>query len=222
MSRRVPAKPNSSRRGPPLRLQSGQSALHCGPAKPAGALTRYPKQNALETQWRPGASAQAGNSAGVPQPRAKRDALRQGQCRCQGNAKNNGPSGQHHNSTLLSKAETKGRNSAFRLSKLRKRWGVVQAGRAVRCCLTLHSRGRPNGMAHWPSSAGACAPFCACCPACHAAGLPLNLNVRRHETKIFCPSLIPNAESTSPTYELRSLRSSIKPRRTACQQSETV
>jgi hypothetical protein len=35
-------------------------------------------------------------------------------------------------------------------------------------------------MAHWPSSAGACAPFCACCPVRQAAGLPLNSNVRRH------------------------------------------
>jgi hypothetical protein len=33
-------------------------------------------------------------------------------------------------------------------------------------------------MSHWPSSAGACAPFFACCPARHAAGLPLNSNVR--------------------------------------------
>jgi hypothetical protein len=34
-------------------------------------------------------------------------------------------------------------------------------------------------MSHWPSSAGACAPFFACCPARHAAGRPLNSNVRR-------------------------------------------
>jgi hypothetical protein len=45
--------------------------------------------------------------------------------------------------------------------------------------LTLRSRGRPNGMAHWPSSAGACAPFCTCCPVRHAVGLPLNSNVRQ-------------------------------------------
>jgi hypothetical protein len=36
-------------------------------------------------------------------------------------------------------------------------------------------------MSHWPSSAGAYAPFCACCPACHAVGLPLNSNVRPHK-----------------------------------------
>jgi hypothetical protein len=35
-------------------------------------------------------------------------------------------------------------------------------------------------MSHWPSSAGACAPFCARCPACHAVGLPLSSNVRQH------------------------------------------
>jgi hypothetical protein len=35
-------------------------------------------------------------------------------------------------------------------------------------------------MAHWPSSAGPCGPFCACCPVRHAVGLPLNSNVRRH------------------------------------------
>jgi hypothetical protein len=35
-------------------------------------------------------------------------------------------------------------------------------------------------MAHWPSSAGPCGPFCACCPARHVVGLPLNSNVRQH------------------------------------------
>jgi hypothetical protein len=35
-------------------------------------------------------------------------------------------------------------------------------------------------VAHWPSSAGACAPVCACCPVCHAVGRPLNSNVRQH------------------------------------------
>jgi hypothetical protein len=64
-----------------------------------------------------------------------------------------------------------------------RRWASV--GVAPGCRLTLRSRGRPNGMAHWPASAGACAPFCACCPARHAAGLPLNSNVRRHATP--CP-----------------------------------
>jgi hypothetical protein len=39
-------------------------------------------------------------------------------------------------------------------------------------------------MSHWPSSAGACAPFCACCPVRHAVGLPLNSNVRHHNQ---CP-----------------------------------
>jgi hypothetical protein len=38
-------------------------------------------------------------------------------------------------------------------------------------------------MSHWPSSAGACAPFCACCPVRHAVGLPLNSNVRRHKAR---------------------------------------
>jgi hypothetical protein len=33
-------------------------------------------------------------------------------------------------------------------------------------------------MAHWPSSARACGPFCACCPVRHAVGLPLNSIVR--------------------------------------------
>jgi hypothetical protein len=37
-------------------------------------------------------------------------------------------------------------------------------------------------MSHWPPSAGACAPFCACCPARHSVGLPLNSNVRPHRT----------------------------------------
>jgi hypothetical protein len=37
-------------------------------------------------------------------------------------------------------------------------------------------------MAHWPSSTGPCGPFCTCCPARHAAGLPLNSNVRPHVT----------------------------------------
>jgi hypothetical protein len=40
-------------------------------------------------------------------------------------------------------------------------------------------KGEPNGMSHCPSSAGACAPFCACCPVRHAVGLPLNSNVMR-------------------------------------------
>jgi hypothetical protein len=35
-------------------------------------------------------------------------------------------------------------------------------------------------MAHSPSSAGPCGPFCTCCPVRHAAGLPLNSNVRPH------------------------------------------
>jgi uncharacterized protein YhfF len=35
-------------------------------------------------------------------------------------------------------------------------------------------------MAHWPSGARACGPFCACCPVPHAAGYPLNSNVRPH------------------------------------------
>jgi hypothetical protein len=37
-------------------------------------------------------------------------------------------------------------------------------------------------MAHWPSSAGPCGPFCTCCPVRHAAGLPLNSNVRPQST----------------------------------------
>jgi hypothetical protein len=37
-------------------------------------------------------------------------------------------------------------------------------------------------MAHWPSSAGPCGPFCACCPVRHAIGLPLNSNVRLRRT----------------------------------------
>jgi hypothetical protein len=32
-------------------------------------------------------------------------------------------------------------------------------GLAPACRLTLRSRGRPNGVAHWPSSAGACGPI---------------------------------------------------------------
>jgi hypothetical protein len=40
-------------------------------------------------------------------------------------------------------------------------------------------------MAHWPSSAGPCGPFCACCPARHAVGLPLNSNVRRWQPAAF-------------------------------------
>jgi hypothetical protein len=40
-------------------------------------------------------------------------------------------------------------------------------------------------MAHWPSSAGPCGPFCACCPVRHAAGLPLNSNVRPHKRPHF-------------------------------------
>jgi hypothetical protein len=35
-------------------------------------------------------------------------------------------------------------------------------------------------MAHWPSSAGPCGPFCACCPVRHAAGLHHNSHVRQH------------------------------------------
>jgi hypothetical protein len=57
---------------------------------------------------------------------------------------------------------------------------IQMVGAPPACCLTLRSRGRPNGMAHWPSSAGPCGPFCACCPVRHAVGLPLNSNVRRH------------------------------------------
>jgi hypothetical protein len=58
-------------------------------------------------------------------------------------------------------------------------------GAPTACCLTLRSRGRPNGMAHWPSSAGPCGPFCACCPVRHAVGLPLNSNVRPHKNNFF-------------------------------------
>jgi hypothetical protein len=78
-------------------------------------------------------------------------------------------------------AKTKCKIRRFVFSGQPKLRGFVQACQCLtRCCLTLHSRGRPNGMSHWPSSAGACAPFCACCPARHAAGLPLNSNVRQH------------------------------------------
>jgi hypothetical protein len=36
-------------------------------------------------------------------------------------------------------------------------------------------------MAHWPSSAGPCGPFCTCCPVRHVVELPLNSNVRHHK-----------------------------------------
>jgi hypothetical protein len=49
-------------------------------------------------------------------------------------------------------------------------------------------------MAHWPSSAGPCGPFCTCCPARHAVGLPLNSNVRqRTRTNAVRPHLNSNA-----------------------------
>jgi hypothetical protein len=50
-------------------------------------------------------------------------------------------------------------------------------------------------VAHWPSSAGPCGPFCTCCPVRHTAGLPLNSNVRPHVhaslTLIACLMAIP-------------------------------
>jgi hypothetical protein len=44
-------------------------------------------------------------------------------------------------------------------------------------------------MAHWPSSAGPCGPFCTCCPVRHTVGLPLNSNVRRHVHAPRCASI---------------------------------
>jgi hypothetical protein len=179
---RLPANPNPCRRGRPSRLQSRQSVLHCTSAKPACANKCHHKQKALNWLRRSSGSAPAGNSIDTPGHRMELSSPPRGQRRCRDDAKNKGPAAQHHDSALLSKAKGKHQNSAFHLSRHRQRWGVVQAGRAVtRCCLTLHSRGRPNGMSHWPPSAGACAPFCACCPLRHAVGLPLNSNVRPHE-----------------------------------------
>jgi hypothetical protein len=80
--------------------------------------------------------------------------------------------------------------SSHRKRGLRRSSKKVQwVGAPKACCLTLRSRGRPNGMAHWPSSAGACAPFCTCCPVRHAVGLPLNSNVRQHKS-LLRPSVV--------------------------------
>jgi hypothetical protein len=63
-----------------------------------------------------------------------------------------------------------------------KKMQMVGAPKA--CCLTFRSRGRPNGMAHWPSSAGPAAHFALAVQRAMPSGSPLTQTLGSTQTAV--------------------------------------
>jgi hypothetical protein len=69
-----------------------------------------------------------------------------------------------------------------------KKMQIVGAPKA--CCLTFRSRGRPNGMAHWPSSAGPAAHFALAVQRAMPSGSPLTQTLGIEGAGVRCSSRV--------------------------------